>query len=683
MRKKILYSFFFLIVILIIGNINSYASTSATFFDGKIPKISDTQNIEILSNDIKIDTINSTINNTLILKNTSNNKITTNIDFPLENKELSTSVSDVQINVNNLDITKYIENNSGNYAFKIEIPANESKKIIVNYKTENDLQNAKVIKYSLDNLYGKIVKNLNVNIIIKEKDIPLVKAIYPNVYTFDNNTINVNYYDFKVNNLTKDIIVEKETYKNLLYGQDVKLSDNDKIVLDNFDEWITNGFPMNYSKYISETSNVDATKKFNAVNFYNIYKSLLKEQSSNEYNLSDISLNIIEYAVDKQLVKDGRNNNMSYTNMLSYSSNGEIIKYNPLVEDFLINNYKTKNLDLKNKKICIDYKPTEEGKELYVYKNTSGEQLEDNADELVKESEEKILETNYNGNGFADPTGARIIFIGKNIDGTNIDATDSEKLEYASMINSDMYLVIELYDGYDKNKYLELFKNSYDIYFTDGVVGYYNDNNYDIVKKFMTKSKQESESEFQSDKYNSKKFESYQEYLNSISQYYKNFIVKINTNEEMSKSPIPTVIQFLGYVSNENGKNIVTYFASSGMYMMNERGLVTTKAALEISQAKKLLEDNKNKNETTKNEIDSEIANIKITNDTEEFYKKAEHVNIEELQENTSLKEKLTKFISENKDVIILSIIGLSIFICIIILIRKSKKSKNRKLKKI
>ena len=78
------------------------------------------------------------------------------------------------------------------------------------------LKNAKVIKYSLDSFKDKKVKKFNFDVVIPEVDVPLVKKIYPECFEYDEEEydINVNYYDFTVNNLTKDFIIEKETYKN-------------------------------------------------------------------------------------------------------------------------------------------------------------------------------------------------------------------------------------------------------------------------------------------------------------------------------------------------------------------------------------------------------------------------------------------------------------------------------------
>lgn len=686
MSKKVFYSAFILVGIIFLVNINSYASSSATYFDGEAPKISNTDNIDILSNDVNIDTTASTIKNTLILKNTSNSKVTTKISFPLENNELSTSIHDLSINVNNLNITKYVTVESGNYGFTIEIPANESKKIIVDYKTDNDLQNAKVIKYSLDNLYGQNVKNLNVNININEKDIPLIKDIYPNIYTFNNNTINVNYYNFKVNNLTKDVIIEKETYKNLLYGQDTVLTNNDKVILKNIDDWIKNGIKIDYSKDLLETYAYQSSTKIKTINNDQIYSKFFTKEKLDDsikvYYLSDSSINIMKYIISKQLVNDGKSEYLDFNDIYcgyNYSTNSNV-KYNPLVENYMKNNYDKGKLSLYGKKICLSYKQTEDGKELYVTKNTSGsENMDLYKPELVKETESKILKTNFYSFGKGIQTGADMIFVGQGIDGTDIEATDAEKVDYVNMINADIFILVELYDGYFNNDATQMLAASSGNSYPKAVVGYYNEKYYDMAKLYLSKRNPLTEEEFNNVRYAYiQMYSTYQNYLNQVSEYYKESLKYINSNSDMASCEIPTFIHFLGFVSQENNKNVVEYF-NEGYYNSDEIGLGTTNNVIETNQAKKLLEDNKNKNKTTKDEINSEIANIKITNDSEEFYKVAEPVNIDDFQGGNSWQNQLTNFFNKNKDIVVLSGIGIAIIICIIILIKKNKHNKKEK----
>lgn len=116
---------------------------------------------------------------------------------------------------------------------------NETKKILVVYQTENDLKKAKVLKYNFEDLGlgDKIIKKAKVDIILQEKDIPLVTKVYPSHYTFKDNIISIEYYNFKVNSITKDIIVEKETIDNLLYGREIELTDIDSKILNLLPEW--------------------------------------------------------------------------------------------------------------------------------------------------------------------------------------------------------------------------------------------------------------------------------------------------------------------------------------------------------------------------------------------------------------------------------------------------------------
>lgn len=69
------------------------------------------------------------------------------------------------------------------------------------------------------------------------EDVPLVKNIYPQCYEFENDTIIAEYYNFNVNALTQDVIIEKETYKDLLYGRENSFSDNEIAIIKNAKNW--------------------------------------------------------------------------------------------------------------------------------------------------------------------------------------------------------------------------------------------------------------------------------------------------------------------------------------------------------------------------------------------------------------------------------------------------------------
>lgn len=414
---------------------------ATTYFDGKSIQVEKMEKWDILSNEVTIDTVNSSVKYVFLLQNTTNTSIEQEVNIQLENTTLATKVEDVSIVVNQANV-QYKKSEEGIYTFKIKAEANAVKKIEIQYKTENNLKDAKVIKYSLDNLMGKKIKALKVDIHIQEEDIPLVKAIYPYNYTFENNTISVRYYDFTVNHLTKDIIVEKDTYKDLLYGREYTFSDAEEYIIKNAKDWIKNGIALDYEKDVSGDDNrIDA----DAVIFR------ISGLESNIWHKKSVCSEIAYYSIMKQLEKDGKNDTLQYFSV-----------ERPLVKDYIHSkNYKNEekmqewgkmaNLyeeNLVGKVICIDYVESEGDKALYVNKRVNGwEKSSEETVELeeVQVSEWEILKAPVSWDEICAE--ARVIYVGMDIEGNKIEATEKEKIEYVNSMNADMYVRVMIYDG--------------------------------------------------------------------------------------------------------------------------------------------------------------------------------------------------------------------------------------------
>ena len=106
----------------------SKASTSATYFYGEPIVIEYNNNLEIISNEIKIDTEKSKIENLFLLKNNSDKDVTSKISIKLEDSKLSTSINNLKIVVNKTEITNASKEN-GIYTFSVKVPKKEGKKI--------------------------------------------------------------------------------------------------------------------------------------------------------------------------------------------------------------------------------------------------------------------------------------------------------------------------------------------------------------------------------------------------------------------------------------------------------------------------------------------------------------------------------------------------------------------------
>ena len=638
--KKILFKIVILSLIILIV-ISSHAmlcsANSITYYNGNSINIGDSNQIEILSTEVKIDTINSAIGTSTKIKNTSNKSRQETITLPIKNDIIETKIKTLKIVVNDVEV-KYEKTDEKNYTFNIKMKPNEIKKILVVYQTENDLKKAKVLKYNFEDLGlgDKIIKKAKVDIILQEKDIPLVTKVYPSHYTFKDNIISIEYYNFKVNSITKDIIVEKETVDNLLYGRDIELTDIDSKILNLLPEWEKNGITINYNTDCVEFYDTEANVKRIVID--KVIKRLtgieILMDENGEENISKNTKAIATYYVIKRLIND---NNNKYINYFASEDN------NVLVKDLILQNCtKSKEFPLLGKTVCIDYVLATNGEDLYVDKNIDKSSECNIITELTKKDELTIITTNLYSLAKVPETGAKLIFLGK-----DIDATDEEKVEYVNMINADMYIRTMLYNGEYKEVPYE--------YFNDGYVGYNGKDNLQIAKAFV-----KGDNNFK-----------YTEYTEQ--QYYDEVLKDNSDDYGLINSEIPCVIQYVGSIEQKDGKKVINYFWD-GFYDFNNRGLATTADVLQTDRAKQLLQANKSKNEKIKQDIEKELSNLKIEKD-EVINEEISNIvsNKEETVQNKSYPEQ----IKENLNTIIfisMGIIVILIIVCMIILIIRRKK---------
>lgn len=178
------------------------------------------------------------------------------------------------------------------------------------------------------------------------EDVPLVKNIYPQCYEFENDTIIAEYYNFNVNALTQDVIIEKETYKDLLYGRENSFSDNEIAIIKNAKDWINNGIYLDYNKYTTENSNYLKDKNIKIVSTEDIFKDLLKI-NENISETSNVASSIMEYTLNRQLSINGESD--LQTSIFYTFYNEEDWNY-VLTKDYIIENSSNEIYTLKDKK---------------------------------------------------------------------------------------------------------------------------------------------------------------------------------------------------------------------------------------------------------------------------------------------------------------------------------------------
>ena len=654
MKKFIKYVLFFVLVLLMFSTKEMKASTGSTVFIGEPVVLDSYENVEITLNDVEINEETSEVKNTHLFTNLSDETITRKATIKLEDSFSNFTINSLKIIVNDHE-TKEIAKEGENYNFSFEIPPQEGKKIEIIYKTDNDLQNAKIIKYSLDKLKGKYIGKFRINILFQEEDIPLVEKIYPSCYEFDytNNTMNTTYYSFTVNNLTTNFIVQKDTYKNLIYGMGEELSERNIYILKNAKTWIKEGLDFDYTDI--------GKNKFGKISYYGyiedleeqITKNIQITKTQNEDSYLFESINMIEkYIVYKQLKKD---NKIQYINELiknDYyeSANSSILfmimdGYNPLVFDYFVNYILDKNLnEYYEYKICIDYVKSEGNKELYIYKNIGETEISEY--KYFRMDEYSILRTK-NKNWTPDRIATREIAINVDIDGNEIEATEEEKIAYVNMINADLYIREIIYDG--NTEVVEYYDGEKSIRVKEPVYGYYNSTGRKILEA-----------------------SGYEEHA---LKDFKNEYVKNN-------SQIPTFARAVGYLGIIDNKNVVAM--TGGLGGRTPYDYIKT---IKTDLAQELIKANRANNQKIKNNIDTKIASAGILTNTEEYRNIIETTNSNKDNENivsiVSIKENnkdnnIMELIKNNKIYIIIASAILTIFIILIIL-NKRRKNNGRK----
>ena len=647
MKKRTFICIFLIIMLLVLfqNKVKAVGETNdSTYFYGEILKLKNYNGTEILLNEVDIDVGESSVENTTIIKNSTSENISTIASIKLEDEKMGIGIKNLDISINGKSQTD-IKIISGNYVFNVEIPAGEAKKIVVKYQTNSNLENAKVIKYSLQGSRWKNINAFKINVKLPEEDIPLVKNIYPQCYKFEDSTITAEYYNFNVNVLTQDVIIEKETYKDLLYGRENSFSDNEIAIIKNAKDWINSGIYVDYNKYLTENSNYIKDKNIKIVETEAVFKDLLKINEN--ISTKNVIESIMEYALNRQLVTNGENN--IYTSSIYNFSNENEWEY-PLTKDYIIENSSNEVYSLKDKKICIDYVESEGDKILYVKKNVSGELEENTQMKTAETSEWNILRTKNSSNWSGRPeTGEKIIHVGVGITGEKLNATEEEKIEYVNMINPDLYIRKVIYDDNAKTTYTYITTDNSgkQIQKTEEgyipiMVGYYNEKQKEVAKQYITFKDEHTPENYYND------------------QYYS-VTTRLFSNETIKeKCLVPTIAQSVGFINQEDGKYIVEFFKFG-----KSNGLGAIKEAIADNTAQNLVKINQIKNEEIKTNAENEINYAIIKNDTGE-----------ENSENSQDEKKGFELTTQN--IIVLAIIGASIIICLIIIIGISiMKKKN------
>lgn len=632
--KKIVISIMLLLTMLLICG-NSYASSGSTVFIGEPIILDDYTDIEISYNKIDINEDTSEIKNEHIFTNTSDKTITRKATIKLEDSYSKLTINSLKIIVNGLEISK-VDKDGDNYSFYFQILPNEGKKIDVSYKTDSSLQDAKIIKYTMDKIKGKEVKLFQLNIIMNKYDIPLVEKIWPGAYDFNNNTVSVEYFNFNVNNLTSAIIMQKETYKSAKYGEKSEIyTDKDLYIIDNAKDLIDNGVKIEENDRDEKVYSNSGTRLDFGENYNENYTGIAKTLYYYVYGNQLIKENKYTRSYDDsyyQKYKESRlHRNYARKNCLVNYIYSQADKDAILFFDAGDPNYRA-----AGKKVAINFYETEQDKTLYIYKNldNSGHQIEARNDYVVR-AEWDILRTNKDQN--IENYNYLPIFVNSDIDGNKIDITEKEILDFVNMVNVDIYLRNVIYDKRNENDYI--------------TAGYYNDDDKEILNYYTYEYHRIEE--YERGLAEATTEQNKERYKQWLEEEKNNFLYRKFENEDVTNySKVLTIANCVTQLQQENGKYVVHRSGSCGNIY----------EATECEDAKKMKEKNAKNNEAIKSAIVSKINSTQITPDVKEN---------EEVQTDLEKKEDNSNHIVFYV-MIILLVVFIIILIILIILRRKS-----------
>ena len=626
--KRIIFLSLIFLGIILISNSSEAFSSGVTYFDGDALKLGvTTVEAELISNEITINEETSKIQNNYIFVNKLDKEIATKGTVKIEDPKLGVTIDDLNITINGTSIKNYKIDNEGVCTFALRIPPKEGVQIKISYTNGSDLKNAKVIKYSLEKYKMSHIKKFSFKVHFAENSIPLVQKIYPNCYNYDlKQDISVEYYDFDVNNLTKDFIIQKETYKNLLYARVEEFRDDQIELL----KALRDGQNPGIDKYSREDYN-------NSISYnYKSYK-IGEEYFEDDNFFQNLNLYVL-YKNDINL------KNRFYDHPYYY-------EYNALIFDLISNGWELNNY---SRKVVLDYVLSEGDKKLYIYKSVTGtNEPDENGNKpdfaYYEKSEIEILKMKFHRHWYdSDETsfsqGIKFIEINQTIDGDYIDATDKEKAEYVSMIGADAYLRIAIYDSKADSAY---------------VLGYYDKQDISMIKKYTYTSDYD---------------------IDTKTYFYTEdsrvLITDYDNQDIQTYSKVPTFAQSSFFRNEEDGK----YVISSSYYTTDRDGFYNFIEFFKDERAQLLIDNNNKRLDDLRKQVETEISEITLS-EYEEPKTLAEvkemATEVKENKEDTF--EMFGIKITTQMIIILGSCVAVIVLLFILIIIILIKRKKNKK----
>lgn len=169
-----------------------------------------------------------------------------------------------------------------------QIPAGGHINLWFRYQSAQPLIHARIIALDLQSSFFMLfsqVQHLLCSLTLREEDIPLVKEIYPGIWDFEENTIEIRLSRFKPSPLLSRIYVEKETYRNLKGSRDQTPTRVEEYILSHYSQWFAEGIPLPdnieniYDVFNRMLDKKDTPRARELANWWEDYQSLIENNS--------------------------------------------------------------------------------------------------------------------------------------------------------------------------------------------------------------------------------------------------------------------------------------------------------------------------------------------------------------------------------------------------------------------
>ena len=290
-----------------------------------ITDLSQNTEVSMIANTVTIDIEKEKVTNQFILQNTTNVAKSHTFSIPLGNTQTGTTVENVEIKINNTQVQPKIEERDGKvyYIIATKMAAGEYKKIQIEYNSTN-MSTAPRVEYELENFgIEKTCKNLQVKIIVPEKDVPLVTKVEPANYTFEDDTITYSYQNVNIIDLNRRFVIEKEIYEDEIVlekqvngefertkvfglSREEFLQKVKELVDANFHTWIRDGISLNIQNTTTTSQIIDNLLNDNKISSTYTYLDGTGTEQAAKYEVGETYTKLFNYVILRQWIKENR-----------------------------------------------------------------------------------------------------------------------------------------------------------------------------------------------------------------------------------------------------------------------------------------------------------------------------------------------------------------------------------------